>query len=584
MLKIPTQMTSQPSAHSPRFFLQRQRATLSKRLRRTEAEASLAFFSKKAAPAADIEQAAKAADSKSAEKEKADKEADKQKQEQLLKEAYTHNLTLTSVGKDGWPHPKEAPSIDELKQVFTDMKSASTSEHDEKENIKRGVSESWDDLQEHFAEQLNVRSAKRKGMLEKAVRQPDMKEHNQYEDFTSIVMSLPTEQVKHFLDTAKETAAQNDKANKLNYEYVDGLEHLAGAASDAYDKAAVAHQVGYDQYRGQLEEGRMDSNKPTRMVFPFGSNIVFKPNSAELYDFSRRAITESLIPEVTVAMEKYAGRHFTICIHAATNLQRGDVPDRRDLKQIEAAEEQVLKGGGSPDSLKDRALDQLRVAKEQYDSQEMKRLLDGRFEKMKELIAGPLQSAVKPTVRFWEHHLSNGKDEQTTKDVLKDDITVAIPNPSKDTRHFRETTNDALMPSAAIIIIAEEKGTGQKAKGSLSNTEEKAECKMSTFDKWQATRHYRHDFDPHALPISETALFFNGLPSSRDYKSNSDKSPITGEDRLAGDQVSKLVAYGDTRLEPLQAVLKEATEEKDKLLRAFEKKDTLVKAAGIKNN
>jgi len=305
----------------------------------------------------------------------------------------------------------------------------------------------------------------------------------------------------------------------------------------------------------------MDPGKPIRMVFPFGANIVFKPNSDQLYKFSEDAIKNNLIPEVAVAMEKYAGRHFTICFHAATNLQRGDVPDRRDLEQIE-----------------DKASQALKDTKGQLDSQEVTKLLDKRLTKMKDLLGEPLKKAVKEKVRFMEHDLTNGKEKPTQKEIDKADITVVdIPGPSTDTRHFSDA-NDALMPSGAVIVLAEEKHeqfwTQEHLFGDTKAFQPNVDgCKMSSSDKWKATRHYRHDFNPDALPMSETALFFNGLPESRHDEWDGKQSRITGAGRLTGDEVSKLVASGDDRTAPLQAVLKQATEEKDKLL----------KAAGIKH-
>lgn len=341
-------------------------------------------------------------------------------------------------GEEGYKYPT-APVIDAWKTAFkshVDANPPAEPKRPTREEMIKADPKSWPELESDFKTRFDARETHWKTQLKKASEDQDMHDHEQYNAFTAKVLALPKGQMDEFLKTAKDTTQKNYDANAAGFEYIDDLERLARATARAYDMVAMSHWVGFDQIRAQLQEGHMVPGMSTRMMFPFGGKLAFKPNTPKLYDWSKTYIETDFAPKVIKEMAKYAGRHFTVCIHSSSNLEGWAVPfnyDKPEQREVE--------------KIKDKDGDILEV------TQGMKDMLDERFAAIQEIIQDVVKKGAPQEVPEEEENRETGKEERVEKSIKESDVT--IPEPNQDLRHFGNK-NDGLMPAGAVLVIAED--------------------------------------------------------------------------------------------------------------------------------
>jgi len=402
----------------------------------------------------------------------------------------------------------------------------------------------WDELQKEFKTNFDAREEHERGVIKGAAVAEEAENHQQYGKFASMVLAMPKEQLGEFTKSAKEATQHNYDANQAGFEYTDDLMKLATATKTGYDVAAEQHWLGFDQIRGQLEEGHMAPGISTRITFPYSGNISFEQNSGKLTPKSEKYVKEKFVPMMAKSMEKYAGRHFTICIHAATNLNSHEVPDGFDSEEHQETED-----------FKDANGNTLQISKG------MKELLEKRFTTMSQIIKNDVaKDAPNTKIEVQEEDGATGKTSKAEKAIKPGDIS--IPEPTDEMRHFGNT-NSGLFPSGLILVIAEDKlhrddyvppagsqmtetqiAEEQKQNPDAREDFSKTQCRIDDFKAYQ-------NFGKYAEKSGQTMeLAKLGLGNAEDQQDMNKDESLTGRETPAefAAMYAKLDPQSDTAL------------------------------------
>lgn len=189
-----------------------------------------------------------------------------------------------------------------------------------------GKSPAWTKYKTDFDTHRTTEFGKYGQALTKVAADNGLNGNEQYKDFLAHVLAVQPGHVDDVIKKANAAVTANDVANKDSYEYIDDLERLANGTAVGYNRVGYEHFYGYDQLRAQIEEGHMAPGRAIRLLFPLGGDIQFQGGRGTLWPKSEEYFKSTFAEQIKAKIEKYRSFHFTVCVHASTNLGAQDFP------------------------------------------------------------------------------------------------------------------------------------------------------------------------------------------------------------------------------------------------------------------
>jgi len=140
-----------------------------------------------------------------------------------------------------------------------------------------------------------------------------------YDEWLSTVMAVKPANFEQLAKDADTAVDKNHKANQVAYEYIDDLEKIADTTAETYNRAGNNMFHAYGEIRGQVDEAKLAPGKSIMLTLPMSGNLKFKGREQSLDAASQKEIGD-FEKELKGKLSNYKGFHFTVCVHAATNL------------------------------------------------------------------------------------------------------------------------------------------------------------------------------------------------------------------------------------------------------------------------